>query len=195
MKRTQVIAGLTALSLIATAGAAVAFGKDRAMHGQGGPRGPMFQFEEVDANADGKVTAEEIQAYEKARFDAADTNGDGSLSAEEMQASMAKRAEERAAQRQKMMTERMMKRMDANKDGVLSFDEMPGQQTHTEQMFARVDADGDGAVTKEEMDAAKAKMQERRGGKDGHRMGDRGGDRDGRGHGHGDKMRKGDCNR
>ena len=44
------------------------------------------------------------------------------------------------------MAKRVIVRMDADKDGTLSFDEMPGQQTQQDRMFSRLDADGEGLL-------------------------------------------------
>jgi hypothetical protein len=46
-------------------------------------------FEEVDANADGAVSAEEAAAVEGLDFGKADANGDGSLDKAEYEAAMA----------------------------------------------------------------------------------------------------------
>lgn len=159
MKRNYLIAGVAMAGLIATAGVATAFG-NKGGHAHG-PRGMMPNFEEIDANADGKVTKDEIQAHFKARFDAADTDKDGKLSPEEMQAAAETRRAERMAQR----SARMLEKFDADGDGALSFEEMPGQAGRAGQMFDRADADGDGAITKDEM----AQM----GGKRGMKHGDR----------------------
>ena len=153
MKRNTLIAGVAAASLIATAGVAMAFG-NKGGERMGG-KGPLQHFEEIDTNADGKVTMEELQAHRKARFEAADTNGDGKLSAEEMTAAAQARKAERMAKR----SARMIEKFDANDDGALSLDEMPGQGDRMGKMFERVDADGDGAITKEEM----AKMRGKHG--------------------------------
>ena len=169
MKRNTALFGAIILAVAGTSFPAVA--QDR---GQG-PRGPLFQFEEIDANSDGKITQEEIDAHAAARFAAADTNGDGSLSADELLA----RLEEQRAERLKRSADRMIERRDANNDGVLSADEMTPR--NSERLFSRLDANNDGEITKEEADAARAKMEERR---DGHgkRFGDhRKGER-----GHGD---------
>lgn len=166
MKRNYVIAGIVAASLVAGAGVATAQGKKA--HGRMGPMMPAFS--ELDANGDGNVTKAEMEAHAKARFDAADTDGNGKLSQAEMKAAAEKRAEEARQRRFERMAARMMERMDADGDGEVSFDEMPGQQTRQDRMFDRLDADNDGAISAEEMDAAQARMQERM--KDG--RGDRG---------------------
>jgi len=156
MKRNYVIAGVVAVSLLAGAGAVLAHGKKGGMRGMG-PM--MFEFEEVDTNSDGKLSQAEIEAHAKARFAAADTDGNGKLSPAEMAAAAKQKEEDRRAK----MIGRMVERMDANKDGELSFDEMPGQKSRAEHMFSRLDSDGDGAISKAEMDSAREKFEKRRG--------------------------------
>lgn len=192
MKRAILISTVAALTLTAGAGAALAFGKDR-MGGMGGhhmgPRHEMFQFEDVDADKDGKITQAEIAAHFKAKFDAADTDKDGSLSAEEMAAQMQAKMADRMTKRAKhMIVDR-----DANNDGKLSYEEMqPGQKG---RMFERLDADKDGAISAEEFAQMQDRMDQRgfgpggkggMGGKDGQMM------RQGGGQG---MMGQGDCQR
>ena len=52
-------------------------------------------------------------------------------------------------------------RFDANKDGVVTKDELPKDNKFVEGMFDRTDADKDGKVTKEEEDAHKAELQKK----------------------------------
>ena len=100
-----------------------------------------------------------MEAHAKARFAAADTDGNGKLSAAEMTAAAQKKEEDRRSK----MVSRLIERMDGDKDGELSFEEMPGQKSRAEMMFGRVDRDGDGAISKAEMDAAREKFEKRRG--------------------------------
>ena len=118
----------------------------------GGDATPVF--EELDANADGQVTREEISAARQARFAATDSNGDGALSLEELTAQVEERAKKRA--------ERMLERRDANGDGVLSEDEL-GPDRRAEARFDRLDQDGDGSLSKAEFEAARDKMKRRMG--------------------------------
>jgi Ca2+-binding EF-hand superfamily protein len=59
------------------------------------------------------------------------------------------------------MAERIMSRLDANKDGRLSRDEAKSGP-RMEKIFDRVDADRDGFVSKAELVAALEKLQKRR---------------------------------
>jgi len=118
-------------------------------------RGPDFAT--LDADGNGEVSLSEMQARGDARFEAADTDGDGFLTASELEAADQQRAGDRAA--------RMMERLDADDDGKLARDEMKGPRRDPARMFDRLDADSSGGISAEEFEEARAKMQERRGGK------------------------------
>jgi hypothetical protein len=175
MTRALLISTVAALTLAAGTGAALAFGNGH-KGGHHGPRGPMFQFEEVDANGDGKITQDEITAFSKARFDAADTDQDGVLRAEEMAAQMQARMAKRMTKRAK----HMIVELDANDDGMLSYEEMlAARQGH---MMGWMDADLDGGVSAEDF----ARMQSHMGWRgDGDRDGGHHGRHGGQGHGGG----------
>lgn len=169
MKRNAAaIAGIVGIAIVATSGVAMAGpGGKRAMHA------PKFTFEQVDANADGMITAEELTAHAENTFKAADTDGNGSLSAEELQARVKNQAQKQMNERAAKNADRIIARHDDNGDGELSMAEMPHKAST--RFIERVDADGDGAVSKDEY----AKMLER--------VGERG-DRQGWGKkGHGQK--------
>jgi Ca2+-binding EF-hand superfamily protein len=157
----------SALIVVAALMGAAAYAQDATPPMQGGP-GPMFDFATLDANKDGKITKDELEAAKTARFTAADTNKDGKLSVEELTAArdamIAKRKEDRLAQ--------MIKRFDKDGDGMISEAEMPSPP-NADKMFDRIDTDKDGAISQAEADAAKQMMQ------------DRMGKHDGRGQGHG----------
>lgn len=126
-----------------------------------GPMGgmPMFSFEELDADKDGKVTKKEMAAHRAARFAEADADKDGKLSADEMLVMHEKAQAAQKAERAKAM----IAHIDTDKDGFVSAEEsaaMPGM----EMMFDRVDDNADGAISAEEMDAMKARMADRMGG-------------------------------
>lgn len=85
----------------------------------------------ADANSDGKVTLQEMQAKAKTRFEAVDKNKDGVLSKDEL--------EGRAAR---------MLHADANKDGSVTFAE---SQAQVQVWFQKMDANKDGALSGDEL--------------------------------------------
>ena len=137
--------------------------------GHGGPegRGAMLLdlFDTIDADKDGKITLEELEAHRKAEFTAADTNGDGALDAQELAAQELARFQAKMAER----AQTMLDNMDNDGNGSLSEDELP--EGPGQRHFARIDTDNDGAISKEEAEAA---MQHRK--KRGHGWGGMGQD-------------------
>ncbi len=115
-------------------------------------RGPSF--DEIDANKDGSLSKTELEAVGAARFAEADENGDGALSKEEIQKRMSKRAASRV--------DRMMERLDADKDGKLTQAELEARPRRGEA-FARIDADSNGSISKEEFEARRGKLRKQRG--------------------------------
>lgn len=158
MKRAVVLASLIALGFAAAGTSVVAKG-DR-----GGA--PRIQFEEVDANADGQITLEELQAHRVAQFNEADTDSDGFLSAEEMM----QRQEVNESARAERRMARMMERMDADGDGQISLEETQARGDGS-RMIDRLDRDDDGAVSAEEFAQALGRGGP---GKKGHGGGERG---------------------
>lgn len=143
---------LTLLALSAVfSGSVSAFANAEGMAGPG-PK-PMFNFEGIDADKDGKITAVEFDAFRAAEFAKADTNTDGQVSADELAAKHIADFTARAAD----MATKMIARMDDNSDGQLSAEEM-AQGPRAPTLFDRADADGDGAISKQEADAMQSKM-------------------------------------
>ncbi len=91
----------------------------------------------ADADGDGLITAEEIDAQKARLFDEADTNGDGALSEAELSAY----AQERRRQW------REENDPDKNGDGVVSFAE---HQDAAKARFERLDKNGDGVLDEDE---------------------------------------------
>ncbi|SEW10822.1 EF-hand domain pair [Aliiroseovarius sediminilitoris] len=165
----------TAIALVL--GAAVTLGSTSAMafggkdgRGVDGPRGGFMQMEfaDLDIDANGQITVDDLQASAQARFSAADADGNGELTAEELQtqrnAKMAerqakagdqqKRSDPMAEKRMGWMIEEMIAKRDANGNGTLSLDEMSPDQARLDRMIDRFDTDDDNALSQAEFDAA-----------------------------------------
>lgn len=152
----------TTLLVVAIAAGIALAGSAQAREGNG-QRMDAPAFSDVDANADGGVTLQEIQAAMEARKDArfaqTDTNGDGALSAEEMIAMADTNRQERMASR----IAEHIERADTNGDGMLQADEVAAQgegrrAPNPERMFERLDDNDDGTLSEAEF----AKMGEGR---------------------------------
>ena len=142
---------LLASSLIAM-GAGAAMAK--------GPGGAQMDFETLDVDGSGEITAEDLAALKENRFGEVDTDGDGSVSQAEFVAAASARAAERASEQ--------FTRLDADGDGTLSRDVLEGRGRGDvgERMLSRLDADESGGISAEEFEAAKDRMAERRNGND-----------------------------
>ena len=133
----------------------------------------LAPLESYDADGDGSVTQEEVEAGRTRRFAEADADGDGALSPTELLAmEEAIREEIRLARATQVVT-----RMDDNGDGLLQAEELAARSPQVAPIFDRLDTDNDGAITQEEMAAARPG----RGGNGFGRMGHG----EGRGHGGG----------
>ncbi|SLN37501.1 transaldolase/EF-hand domain-containing protein [Aquimixticola soesokkakensis] len=173
MKRNALISALALTAVLGGSLGAYAKGGDD-MQGQGrkggeqhqsmrGMKGDMkgdmgkgrmggFDFAAADTNGDGAISAEEMAAYQQAKFDEIDANGDGEVSGEEMTAYRdAQRAAEIAERQAAMIAER-----DTDGNGTLSLEEMTSTTTTTQTMFERMDRNGDGVVDASDMPARRA---------------------------------------
>ncbi len=158
MKSQRILAMMTATALTAATLATAGFAQEA--------RGPMFPFDTVDADKDGKVTQAELDGYRAAETKAIDANADGKISVEELTANNLARMTERATD----MATKMVERLDTDGDMALSAAEMAARPMPA-MVFDKADTDDDGAVTKVELDALRAQMAEHKGrrhGKDGH---------------------------
>lgn len=183
MKRTLIVGGLTALTLVA-GGAALAQqapqDPPRAARGDKDGDGRISKAEFVDgrvgrlsaldANRDGTVTPEEMQAGREARraqgadraFARMDADGNGAITRAEFDASRAERGERRA-ERGERRGGRGMHRGGRRGPGMERGPVVIAEaQSRAEQGFARLDANGDGYVTAEERQAQRAERRERR---------------------------------
>lgn len=171
MKSTLQILALGTAVVLGGATLSIAQGQ-----GQDGDMRPTF--DEIDANADGKIEKAEMMQMPTRMFQQADTDGDGKISREELITRMQAQVEQRA--------DRMLARLDTDEDGALSEDEMRDARKNMkdrsgkddrkgkkdrkggkdrmdrgdrmERMFDRADTNGDGALDKAEFDAAGEKM-------------------------------------
>ena len=100
----------------------------------------------------GKVSKEEIGKQREIAVRSMDLNGDEKVSAEELMQQHAKRAE--------FSVKRMIKKLDSNGDGSLSFVELKKSQRvgNLSRMFDRLDKDDDGYISKDEVVRVKKNM-------------------------------------
>ncbi len=140
----QWILSALALSLFATA----ALADDGGM-GRKGHKGERVDFATMDANGDGQITADEIEARKAAKFAELDTDGDGEVSLEEFTAHHEGRGGDRA--------EKMIKLLDADGSGGLSQEELENRKniSRSQAMIAFLDENGDGQISEEEFNNAK----------------------------------------
>jgi Ca2+-binding EF-hand superfamily protein len=112
------------------------------------------QFQMMDSNGDGKVSADEHAAGAKKMFQTMDANKDGKVTAAEMDAAHEQIAGKKA-HKADMSAADKIKVIDTNHDGILSAEEhAAGSKT----MFEKMDTDKDGFLTKAELEAGHAKM-------------------------------------
>lgn len=154
------VLGATLVASILAAAAVPALAQPGEGKGHRGGKFAPIVFSELDANGDGFLTQEEMDARKAAKFSETDANGDGQLSAEEILASQEQRENERRAKR----AERMIEALDTNDDGLISEEEMAaheGGKRRGGNLFERADANEDGQISEEEFKTAMSKVQKR----------------------------------
>ncbi|NJM84204.1 MAG: hypothetical protein HC844_18730 [Tabrizicola sp.] len=104
--------------------------------GRGGSEMFLTLFGQVDADGNGSVTQEEIDAFRTAKVGQADASGDGALSIEEFDTLY------REFTRSRMVD--MFQELDADGDGSVSAAELDAR---VGDVVNRLDRDGDGALT------------------------------------------------
>ena len=111
-------------------------------------------FENLDINNDRKISKKEIEKQRDFMIQSMDLNGDKLVSTQELIKRHAKRAD--------FFAKRMIKKLDSNGDGSLSFSELKkSQQWKLERMFYRLDKNNDGFISKEEAQTARKNMLKR----------------------------------
>ena len=111
-------------------------------------------FENLDINNDGKISIKEIEKQRDFMVQSMDLNGDKMVSTQELIKQHAKRAD--------FFAKRMIKKLDSNDDGSLSFSELKkSQQWKLERMFYRLDKNNDGFISKEEAQTSRKNMLKR----------------------------------
>ena len=111
-------------------------------------------FKNLDINNDGKISKKEIEKQRDFMVQSMDLNGDKMVSTQELIKRHAKRAD--------FFAKRMIKKLDSNGDGSLSFSELKkNQQWKLERMFYRLDKNNDGFISKEEAQTARKNMLKR----------------------------------
>ncbi|MEM9206686.1 MAG: EF-hand domain-containing protein [Pseudomonadota bacterium] len=109
---------------------------DRARRGE--RRGKARQiFSMMDVNKDRSVSREEFLILPTERFGAIDGNGDGTITPAEIDQALQARVE--------AMRERMVERLDADRDGLITQAEF---QAQAEQRFSQLDRNNDGELSR-----------------------------------------------
>jgi Ca2+-binding EF-hand superfamily protein len=128
--------------------------------------GSEARFKQLDADSDGTVSkaeAEKGPPHLAEQFDEVDANKDGKLTQDEMRnarrARMAQCKEdpEKCRAEMKQRFETAWKRADTDGDGTLSKPEAEQGMPRMARHFDRIDTDRDGRITLAEMDAARAR--------------------------------------
>ncbi|MDC3075926.1 hypothetical protein OA328_01470 [Paracoccaceae bacterium] len=113
-----------------------------------------LSFENLDINNDGKLSIAEIKTKRDSMVHSMDLNGDKMVSAQELMQQHAKRAD--------LFAKQMIKKLDADRDGSLSFTELKkSRQWKLSRIFYRLDKDLDGFISKEEAQLGKKNMFKR----------------------------------
>ena len=139
--RIGLLRGMTMVCGLALASSA--FGHDAAA-----------EFQSMDTNGDGKISAAEHAAGAKKMFDAMDANHDGKVTAAEMDAAHAKRMGATSSHSEMTSAEKI-KAIDTDGDGILTAAE---HAAGAQSMFDAMDTDKDGFLSKAELEAGHAKM-------------------------------------
>lgn len=117
----------------------------------------LSDFDGMDADRDGRVSAAEHAAATKKMFEMMDANRDGKITAAEMDAAQEKVTGKKAAG-DGMSAADKIKVIDTDRDGSLSAGE---HAAGSKSMFARMDANKDGYLSREEWSTGHAALMKR----------------------------------
>ena len=139
------MAALNTVSLITLAGAGLA-----ASYGPDGDK-QFLEFSELDLNGDNQISKDEMTLHAKTRFDRADQNRDRCYPPKKWPPNTPK---------PKRRINKMVKRIDFNKEGQVSFEELQNGRKHRKQddMFNKLNDNDDGLISAEEF----AEMEDHR---------------------------------
>jgi Ca2+-binding EF-hand superfamily protein len=114
----------------------------------------LSQFEGMDTNRDGRISAQEHAAGAAKMFQAMDANRDGKVAAAEMDAAYSKVTGNKADQAGMSGADKI-KLVDRDGDSVLTASE---HDAASKDMFRKMDADRDGYLSREEWTAGHAAL-------------------------------------
>jgi len=117
----------------------------------------LAEFDGMDANRDGRISAAEHAAAAKKMFRAMDANRDGKVTAAEMDAAFAK-VTGRKADQTAMGAADKIKVVDRDGDGVLTASE---HDAASKEMFWKMDADRDSYPSRDEWAAGHAALMKK----------------------------------
>ncbi|MEO1000202.1 MAG: EF-hand domain-containing protein [Pseudomonadota bacterium] len=157
--RMTTLAGAVALVSLGATGAVA-----QNLNG-GRSAGLLTQFDTLDTDGSGTLSAEEIAAGRAAAFAAADSNGDGQLSEAEMADMLEARFRAAARANAEALAPRTLSRLDRDEDDTVDDEEFTRAGRRQEQVLGRADTDGDGEVSRAEIEALVAERGERRQGR------------------------------
>jgi Ca2+-binding EF-hand superfamily protein len=110
------------------------------------------EFTMMDTNKDGKISADEHRVGAKVMFEKMDANKDGAVTADEMAAAH-KMVTGKVARKTDMSPQDKIKAVDGDGDGRLTAAE---HTSASERMFAKMDTNKDGFLTRQELAAGHA---------------------------------------